>query len=1574
MKIVHAIWILLPMLIMGNGVRLLAQSPAAFEQKAKEAAEKKDYNAALAYYNALIQDDSLRTDLYFKAADLAREAKIYRYAEEYFEKWHNRYKNDANSEFYYKLGLVKKALGKYKDAIGNFRKIGSGPFHVKARNEIETCQWAQEIVGNPNKIDIYNLGPKVNTVFTDFGGIMHQNRFYYTSVNTAKINGASLENAEIADMATRIYSTDTIQRGEPVDFNPTNNKEHAAHYAVSPDGTRLYYNLCEYKDKVFTCALYFREKETGGGWKSPVRLPESINMPGYTTTQPNVSKEGNKEILYFSSNRPGGKGGMDIWYVTVGENTFSPPTNLKEVNTSADEITPFYYGEGSVLFFSSDGHRGLGGFDVFKYPKDTLGEWTSVQNMGFPLNSSYDDMYYTFNPADGKSYFTSNRIGGTCLRKDGDCVCNDIYAYDAKIDLMLYTRLRDGSNLDGCTLTLIDKVTGAAREIPFNGKGWQFGQMLEFAKSYRVVATKDNFSSDTLDFTTKEFYETTTLQKELRLRPNLRMRAYVLDEVSRKPLNGATIAFGEVGGKSLETRTLQGNEFTYNSLDFNKSYFFKGTKATYGMDSTSFATGSMANSKFEYVDTIYLSPFTGLPVVLYFDNDRPDKSSKATFTMLSYGESFATYMSKQGEFVQNAAKLKQDGSDDIQRFFYDSIQSGYMKLMDFSNLLQNYLNNGNSLEVVMQGFASPLAATDYNENLTSRRISSVLNHFYTFNNGALQDYMKKGRLRIRIEPLGESHAKAGVNDDPKQRALSVYAVDASRERKVVILEINRLNILQSNEMYAGFDLLKPYLAAFAKQYNNTAPISTISEQTVAAAENATDSRFATRSGKVVNSKAKPLKGSSGRSKANGFSGVPTEVGYAGYELKVKNPETGKDITNAIVEVYDFKTGRRLGKASQVNGAYRYKTTRGQEYEFRIKAKGYGETKFIYTGSEGAVADVTYMTKAFVEGGGSGTIPIGISKGHHVATPKASVVKTTITQTASSESRVRSGYELMVADLTTSQRIDNAKITVKDASSGKNLGSATKSGKGYWFKTEAGRSYEFKIVAKGYQSSTRTYTNSDGSGVNEIEYLTPIQGAKSEGMVAAAKTKLNYHLMVTDLNTSNIIENPTVTIYDAASGKRLGSATRSDKGWMYKMEMGKSYEFKISAKGYESANIQYAAQEEGSDVNETVQLAALSSSASHSESMSSSTVKSKWNYHLMVTDLNTSNSIENPTITVYDAASGKRYGSATRSDKGWMYKIEAGKSYEFRISAKGYESSKIQYSAQDGGNDVHETVQLTALLNGASHSESMTSTTNGKGFELIVVDALTGDELVSADIDAYMGGAKSGKLRFSNNSYRYNTEAGKNYDFRVSSAGYGAETLSYTGVEGEGTRQTVRLTPFATMPLSLYFDNDHPNPNSTTDATESNYETTYRSYSSRKGEFKRMYQKSSGSADGTLMESFFADEVKGNYERLAGYTQILRQYLTKGYSMEIVLQGCTSALAEADYNRHLANRRVVSVANYFKSTFGSYIKSAHLKITVEEPALSQSASESKNTDPKTIYGLEASRDRRVTIKEIKLLKK
>jgi outer membrane protein OmpA-like peptidoglycan-associated protein len=615
-----------------------------------------------------------------------------------------------------------------------------------------------------------------------------------------------------------------------------------------------------------------------------------------------------------------------------------------------------------------------------------------------------------------------------------------------------------------------------------------------------------------------------------------------------------------------------------------------------------------------------------------------------------------------------------------------------------------------------------------------------------------------------------------------------------------------------------------------------------------------------------------------------------------------------------------------------------------------------------------------MTKAFVDGGSSGTIPIGISTGQRVETPKGAKTSTTIARGGNSESGVRSGYELMVADLNTSKMIEDATVTVKDGATGKSLGAASKSGKGYRFKTEAGRSYEFKIAAKGYNTATRNYTTTDGAGVNEIEYLTPIAGYKAE--MVASKAKLTYNLMVTDLNTANIIENSTVVVYDVASGKKLGLATRSGKGWMYKMETGKSYEFRVSAKGYGSSSVQYTAQEGMVDVNEMVQLVVATTGTMDSAAMisSPSMAKSKWNYNLMVTDLNTANVIENPTVTLYDAVSGKRLGLATRSGKGWTYRMEAGKSYEFRIAAKGYESANLNYVAQGEGSDVEQTVQLVASANGATHSESNASATGAKGFELIVVDALTGDEIVGADIEAYIGGAKSGKLRFSGNSYRYNTEAGKNYDFRVSAAGYSAETLSYTGVEGAGARETVRLTPFAAMPLSLYFDNDHPNPNSTTDVTELNYETTYRSFSSRKGEFKRMYEKASGSTDGALMENFFADEVKGNYDRLTGYTQVVRRYLTKGYSMEIVLQGCTSALANNDYNRHLANRRVVSVANYFKSTFGNYIRSGNLKVTVEEPVLSQMASESNNADPKTIYGLEASRDRRVTIKEIKLLKK
>jgi hypothetical protein len=143
--------------------------------------------------------------------------------------------------------------------------------------------------------------------------------------------------------------------------------------------------------------------------------------------QPHVVMMDSLEIMYFVSNREGGMGGNDIWYSIISDERFSEPVNLgSRINTPGNEVTPFYDEKSNRLYFSSDWHKGLGGFDIF-YSEGSLGAWGKVENMGYPFNSPANDIYFTVNKDDNDGYFTSNRDGS--YHFDTENCCTDIYEY-----------------------------------------------------------------------------------------------------------------------------------------------------------------------------------------------------------------------------------------------------------------------------------------------------------------------------------------------------------------------------------------------------------------------------------------------------------------------------------------------------------------------------------------------------------------------------------------------------------------------------------------------------------------------------------------------------------------------------------------------------------------------------------------------------------------------------------------------------------------------------------------------------------------------------------------------------------------------------------------------------------------------------------------------------------------------------------------------------------------------------------------------------------------------------------------
>jgi outer membrane protein OmpA-like peptidoglycan-associated protein len=214
------------------------------------------------------------------------------------------------------------------------------------------------------------------------------------------------------------------------------NNVHTSNGAFSPDSNAFYFTRCKKSEKVgkVICAIYRSEKKNGK-WEEPKKLGPDINKPEFTSTHPSLGtyERGGREytVLYFSSNQEGTRGGMDIFYAIQSYRTaeFRSARNLgRKINTEQDEITPYYDRETETLYFSSQGHVGMGGFDIYK--TEGFGRrWEDPTNLGYPINSSVDDIYYILrNQRNG--YLVSNRPGTIALKSE--TCCDDIWSFHYK--------------------------------------------------------------------------------------------------------------------------------------------------------------------------------------------------------------------------------------------------------------------------------------------------------------------------------------------------------------------------------------------------------------------------------------------------------------------------------------------------------------------------------------------------------------------------------------------------------------------------------------------------------------------------------------------------------------------------------------------------------------------------------------------------------------------------------------------------------------------------------------------------------------------------------------------------------------------------------------------------------------------------------------------------------------------------------------------------------------------------------------------------------------------------------------
>jgi hypothetical protein len=394
-----------------------------------------DFFSASIYYNKALLQDSTDLEIQYKYAEASR----LNFDVDIADRWYSKvYKKDPQGKLYpecmFWLASLKKSKGKYKDSKKLFDKYAKknkkkkdSYFVKKAVQEIAACDYAQLLVSTPHKeISITHLDSAVNSKVSEYAPIQMDSILYFSSLR----NGADKDKQHHVNynkIYTSVQTSNSWQKAKELDSIFNREGIHNANTAFNKDYTRAFISRCRQKNaQEFDCEIYSSDY-INGHWQTLLRLPKTINQKGATNTQPAVGVINGEEVLFFSSNRDGGAGRMDIWYSKMKGNDYDAAVNAgNKINTVEDEITPFYYASTNELYFSSTWHKGLGGFDIFKVPYANS-QPGDVQNLGVPVNTSYNDIYFSINNSTSEAFLSSNRLGSFFEEKES--CCNDIYMF-----------------------------------------------------------------------------------------------------------------------------------------------------------------------------------------------------------------------------------------------------------------------------------------------------------------------------------------------------------------------------------------------------------------------------------------------------------------------------------------------------------------------------------------------------------------------------------------------------------------------------------------------------------------------------------------------------------------------------------------------------------------------------------------------------------------------------------------------------------------------------------------------------------------------------------------------------------------------------------------------------------------------------------------------------------------------------------------------------------------------------------------------------------------------------------------
>ena len=497
---------------------------------------------------------------------------------------------EAKSEDFYNYASVLRMEGKYDESnvwMDKFKSVS--PSDIRAVDYARNVNELKNIQKDVGRFTISHLA--INTDNQDFGPSYFENdKVVFASSRKGLKSVKRYYNwNEMPFLDLYVSDIDSIELVNPKQLTKKlNNKMHEGPASFNKEGTYMAFTRNNYEGKssegTIKLKLFFSTKDEDGSWSK--EEPFKLNSNEYSVGHASLNSDGSE--MYFASDMPGGKGGVDIYKITKDkEGKWGTPINLGDkINTEGNEMFPFYQEEQGVLFFASNGHFGLGGLDLFYSAEKKDGSYDKIFNAGVPLNTRFDDFALIVDQKMKKGYFSSNREGGK-----GD---DDIYSFLMHKPFVFGKQIKGiakdtkGNILANTKVNLYDQ-TGKVIETVTTTENGAYSFNVEADKKFKLDGTKDKYfdGNNKADTHTEEdiVYADLILEKD----PGLSLLAIVTDKKTAKVLEGVKMTITDnLTGEVVEYLTPETGDYkrpladkkindrgSYNILLEKDGYFSK---------------------------------------------------------------------------------------------------------------------------------------------------------------------------------------------------------------------------------------------------------------------------------------------------------------------------------------------------------------------------------------------------------------------------------------------------------------------------------------------------------------------------------------------------------------------------------------------------------------------------------------------------------------------------------------------------------------------------------------------------------------------------------------------------------------------------------------------------------------------------------------------------------------------------------------------------------------------------------------------------------------------------------------